>query len=133
MRDDIDRATLLERLLDPAGDAATIASSLGISLEQFATIMQDASVRRTLDGLVDIHEARTRILLSQLRMNAVIGLARLAANEDGGESVRKACVDLLTMALPGQPDVKDTHADVWTTDTLPALHELLEVIGARSA
>lgn len=89
---------LLHLLAGGKDDVRGMAGALGWTLGELGRWMIDHAHAGTVEGLLRLEDARAQLTLGRYRVAAATVLLRMASDDKGGEAVRKACVDLLTIS-----------------------------------
>src|SRR5690349_8475839 len=88
---------LLDLLAEGKADVRSMADALGWRLGDLGRWMNDVEHACAVEGLLRLEDARAQLTLGRYRVAAATVLLRIASDDKAGESVRKACVDLLTV------------------------------------
>jgi hypothetical protein len=92
----------LEMLLQGEKTLAQIAEALDVPLRTIADWAMNPLTCRRAFSFSRLHTARAAVFANSLKSNATVSLYAMAKSEDGGETARKACVDLLKLDLSKQ-------------------------------
>lgn len=90
---------LLEQLVQGKLSPAQLAEQLDLSLTDLAKWASQPKHSRVLESLARLADVRAQMLVSEYRASAAIRLIEIATDSEGGETSRKACVDLLRADL----------------------------------
>ncbi len=88
-------------------DLTELSESERMTLGDLAMWAKQPETAASLEGLCLLNDVRAQLLVGRYRTLAAARLFELAKNEEGGESSRKACVDLLKICLV--PDLGSSH------------------------
>lgn len=108
-----------------------LAARTGRSLTEIAEWAAEPSGARLLETLARLEDYRTRMVVARYRVNAAAVLIGLSTQREDVELARKACVDLLRIAMDTMPP-SGAEAPNGTTVTPPdeaAIITALEALG----
>lgn len=90
---------LLEHLVKAKHAPAQLAEKLDLTLSDLAKWASQPKHMFDLENLARLADVRAQMLVSEYRASAAIRLIDIATDSEGGETSRKACVDLLRADL----------------------------------
>lgn len=90
---------IFEHLVQAKHAPAQLAQKLGLSLSELAKWASQPKHSQVLESLARLADVRAQMLVSEYRASAAIRLIEIATDSEGGETSRKACVDLLRADL----------------------------------
>ena len=104
--DTVQSTLLLLKLFQGEQTIEQIAAECGMSVIDMATWVAEPDHLDCLRRLIRLHDTRAQALLSSGRAHAAARLAGIAVNDNGNETCRKACVELLrsSASAPDGPD-----------------------------
>lgn len=123
---------LLEQLIKARHTPAALAEKFGISLYKLASVTSQPRHVFVLENLARLADVRAQMLVSEYRATAAVRLIEIATDSEGGETSRKACVDLLRADLgvfqktPIRPQADKKNAQPSEEAILNALQQLGE-------
>lgn len=123
---------VLKNLINAKLAPAKIAKKLGISLYKLASVTSQPRHVFVLENLARLADVRAQMLVSEYRASAAVRLIEIATDSEGGETSRKACVDLLRADLgvfekaPTSPQEEKKNAPPSEQAILDALQKLGE-------
>lgn len=93
---------LVRLLCEAQTDVLELAEMEGLSFNRIAEWSNQQLTQATLLGMCRLNDVRAQLLVSRYRTLAAARLFELSKEESGGETARKACVDLLKLTLTGE-------------------------------
>lgn len=125
-------------LIDGEIGPIELAERSGLTLIELAQWASARNGARLLEGLARLAELRARMVIARYRATAAASLIEMATRNDGSETARKACVDLLRLTPditppPSSPDAGATNGGEPAGLPAPseaAILEALEALGA---
>lgn len=93
------RDRLLQTLYEAQSDLSDLAKSEDMTLAALAAWGNEKLTIDALEGLCRLNDTRAQLLVTRYRTLAAAKLFELAQQDSGGETARKACVDLLKVSL----------------------------------
>ncbi len=90
---------LFNHLVHAKHAPAQLAEESGLTLTELARWAAQPKHARVLESLARLADIRAQMLVSEYRATAAIRLIEIATDSEGGETSRKACVDLLRADL----------------------------------
>lgn len=130
---------LLQLLCEAQTDILDLAAQEKLSFAKLTAWLNDTATQTTLDGMCRLNDLRAQLLISRYRTLAAARLFELAKDDGGGETARKACVDLLnaSLALPIlQPELPDNDNDAESARpsvSVEEMHRFLAALGQLGA
>ncbi len=124
---------LLEHLVQGNLAPAQLAEQLDLTLTELAKWVSQPKNANILENLAKLADVRTQMLVSEYRASAAIRLIEIATDSEGGETSRKACVDLLRSDL-GVFDKTQSIEDQSTTQpSEEAILNALQKLGEENS
>jgi len=90
---------LVRLLCEAQTDVLELAEMEGLSFNRIAEWSNMSLTQATLLGMCRLNDVRAQLLVSRYRTLAAARLFELSKEDSGGETARKACVDLLKLTL----------------------------------
>jgi len=94
-------------LCEAQTDVLDLADQEKISFANLAEWSNNTKTKSVLHGMCRLNDIRAQLLISRYRTLAAAQLFELSKEESGGETARKACVDLLKLCLAPMPESLD--------------------------
>ena len=123
---------LLLKLFQGEQTIEQIAADCGMSVIDLANWVAQPDHLDCLRRLIRLHETRAQALLSSGRAHAAARLAGIAVNDNGNETCRKACVELLRSsgsALDGSDTAESASKSPMQPPPAPTEAMILRVLG----
>src|SRR5262245_43727961 len=130
--DTVPSKLLLLKLFEGEKTIEQIAADCGISVIDLANCVSQPDHLDCLRRLIHLHDTRVAALLSSGRAHAAARLADIAANDNGNETCRKACVELLRSSgsAPDAPNAAEsTSRSPMQPPPAPTEAMILRVLG----
>jgi len=93
---------LVRLLCEAEIDVLELAAREGLSFSKMAAWSNDGLTQSTLLGMCRLNDIRAQLMVSRYRTLAAARLFDLSKDTSGGETARKACVDLLKLTLAAE-------------------------------
>jgi hypothetical protein len=101
---------LLSRVVYEQLDIGDLCDTMHLSLPELATWAGERATLESLQSLRVLADLRTQLIVSRYRAHAAARLIELTGNAATEETMRKACVDLLKVAItPWRDEVAETE------------------------
>ena len=93
---------LVRLLCEAQTDVLELAAQEELSFSKMAAWSNDVVTQATLLGMCRLNDIRAQLMVSRYRTLAAARLFELSKESSGGETARKACVDLLKLTLAAE-------------------------------
>lgn len=124
---------LLEHLVQGNLAPAQLAEQLDLTLTELAKWVSQPKNANILENLARLADVRTQMLVSEYRASAAIRLIEIATDSEGGETSRKACVDLLRSDLGVFEKTQSIEDQSTTQPSEEAILNALQKLGEENS
>jgi len=124
---------LLEHLVQGNLAPAQLAEQLDLTLTELAKWVSQPKNANILENLAKLADVRTQMLVSEYRASAAIRLIEIATDSEGGETSRKACVDLLRSDLGVFEKTQSIEDQSTTQPSEEAILNALQKLGEENS